>query len=113
MTSLVPQRQPALPAFLGLAGLSLLGLPPTLFIGGFFVMGSDGCFSGDQRFICSVAGQQAAFYAPVASWGAAVVASFLVGLVVHRKGGSPLFGLLAGLALWPVGVAIGYSIAAG
>jgi hypothetical protein len=92
---------------------SLLGAVFSFFLGTVCVMASDGCFSGDTRFICTVGGQYTVFWLPLCGWAAAIVGSLITAGWTSRKGWGPWAGLLAGALLYSGPAAAAYSIAAG
>ncbi|WP_328606045.1 hypothetical protein OG943_39690 [Amycolatopsis sp. NBC_00345] len=93
--------------------LSLLGAVFSLFLGFVCVMASDGCFSGDTRFICTADGQNTVFWLPWIGWAAAIVGSLITAGLTSRKGWGPWAGLFAGALLYGGPALAAYSIAAG
>jgi hypothetical protein len=93
--------------------LSLLGAVFSLFLGAVCVMASDGCFSGDARFICTAGGQNTVFWLPLGGWAAAIVGCLITAGWTSRKGWGPWAGLFAGMLLYGGPALAAYSIAAG
>ncbi|HEY3711483.1 MAG TPA: hypothetical protein VGL64_19045 [Amycolatopsis sp.] len=77
------------------------------------VMSSDGCFSGDTRFICTADGQQTVFWLPWIGWAAAILGSLITAGWASRKGWGPWAGLFAGMLLYGVAALVTHGIVDG
>jgi len=93
--------------------ISLLGAVFSAVLSIASVMSSDGCFSGDTRFICTGDGQQTVFWLPWIGWASAIIGSLITAGWASRKGWGPWAGLLAGALLYVVAALVAHGIVNG